>query len=563
MDTNLQTLNIKKDKKVILYENFDLDIIKADKNEKSIDYILNYVGKQIDEYLNSTEAHERKSKGQFFTQKEVALFMVNEFDINKQTIKLLDPGAGIGMLSAAFCCRILESQKPVSISIDAYENDIKIIPYLKKVFVRCKVILKEHGHKFNYNIIEKNFILNNPNYLNKETLFPLNEPLTFYDYIISNPPYYKLNIDSPQSILMKEYVSGQPNIYTFFMALSLEMLLPKGEMVFIIPRCFCSGLYFKKFREWLLNNGIIKSIHMFESRSDVFSKNEVLQENVIIKIIPENNGSKRDYVIISTSNDKQFHDLKKMNVSYKDILHRTHSDIFIKVPTNKTDIMVQHIINSWTHSLKDFNMKVSTGPIVSFRAVSHLSQEFIEEKTTAPLLWMHNIQDMDVIWPLKRKNKEGAIKINEMTIPILVPVKNYVLIKRFTSKEQKRRLYAGVFLKSNFNFERIGIENHLNYIRKAKGILSDEETYGLAGIFNTSLIDRFFRMMNGNTQVNATDIMNLPLPSLDKIEEIGGLIKKSKPSIGLELDKIVLKVLEIDNKFIGLLKGGCKNNEEN
>lgn len=556
MDTlaSLQLVRNGKDK--ILASNEMSSFVIPERLKRAVRFdksLVNYVEKVTDEYIRSSNLLERKSKGQFFTPKEVALFMANMFVINKPHISLLDPGAGIGMLSAAFCSRILDSDKSYSFSIDAFENDPILIPYLKKVLEKCKSELEEKGHAFTYKIVEKDFILDNPNYINKGTLFETKDAWCFYDYIISNPPYYKLNKDAFQSRLMKEFVSGQPNIYTFFMALSLEMLKPTGQMVFITPRSFCSGLYFKRFRKWLLRHGTINKIHMFESRKDVFDKDGVLQENVIIGLTPMGNADAKRHVEITTSKDKAFCDLQKINVDYEDILHRKNGDTFIKIPSRAADIKTQHIISSWKYTLKDLGIKASTGPVVSFRAKKHLSYEFRDIKTTAPLLWMHNIQGIDVIWPLQNKKKEQAIKLDEKTKPLLVPVDNYVLVKRFSSKEQKRRLYAGVFLKSEFDFEKVGIENHINYIHKSNDILSDEEAYGIAGILNTSIIDGFFRMMNGNTQVNAVDIMNLPLPSIEDIRRIGKEIKKNKPSIGFELDITVSDILGIEREFVEML----------
>lgn len=539
-----------------------LDVISKELRtlERSKHSLIDYAEQLAEEYICNSNSNYRKTKGQFFTPNGVSLFMADMFDINKTSFNILDPGAGIGMLSAAFCERILNSTKKISLSIDTYENDSELTPYLRKMLEKSKSVLEEKGHIVTYKIIEKDFILDNPNYLNKNTLFETKDSMVFYDYIISNPPYYKLNKKSVQSKIMKEFVSGQPNIYAFFMALSLEMLKPHGQMVFITPRSFCSGLYFKRFRKWFLQHCEVNNIHMFESRSDVFNKNEVLQENIIIKVMPKCDTGVKGQIAITTSKDRLFSDLQKMNIDYQDIIHQKNGDVFIKIPTTKTDIKVQHIINSWKYTLKDFGIKVSTGPVVSFRAKKFLSPEFKDRKTTAPLLWMHNIKSMDVVWPLQKNKKETSIRIEEKTKPLLVPVRNYVLVKRFSSKEQKRRLYAGVLLELGFNFDKVGIENHLNYIYRLRDTFSNDEAYGITGILNTSIMDIFFRMVNGNTQVNAVDIRNLPFPSLENIVEIGKLIRKIKPSIGLELDRLIIDVLGISHSIIEHLKGGYNNN---
>lgn len=525
--------------------------------------LTDYAEQLAETYTQKSDLKEKKPKGQFFTQREIGLFMAGLFNINKSSFAVLDPGAGIGMLSAAFCERLLNSHKTYNISLDAYETDAKLIPYLEKTLGKCKSVLEENGHVFTYKIIEKDFISQNPNYLNKKTLFGIESQPIYYDFIISNPPYYKLNKNSSQAQIMSEFVSGQPNIYSFFMALSLEMLKDDGQMVFITPRSFCSGLYFKRFRKWLLDHGNINNIHVFESRKDVFTKEKILQENVIMRLTPKKNEKEQRYTLITKSKNSLFNDINELKIDYDDIFHRKNGDIFIKVPSSRIDIKVQRIINLWKYTLKDLCLKVSTGPVVSFRALKFLSPEFKDNKSMVPLLWMHNIKEMDVVWPIPNFKKEAAIKVNEESKVLLVPTNNYVLVKRFSSKEQKKRVHAGVLLKSKMKFERLGIENHLNYIYKYNGLLSVEEVYGVAAVLDTSIMDLFFRMLNGSTQVNAVDIENLPFPSLDDIQSIGKAVIKLKPAIGQELDKLVIDILGINPQILLDLKEVYNKNGKN
>ena len=524
--------------------------------------LTNYAELLSEEATQNSDLDERKRRGQFFTSKQISIFMAGMFDIRKASFSLLDPGAGIGILSAAFCECLLNLEKPRALSLDAYETDIKLIPYLNKVLRKCKLMLTAHGHTFIYNVINKDFILENPNYLNKKTLFGTPDQPVYYDYVISNPPYYKLNKNSPQSRIVNDLVSRQPNIYSFFMALSLEMLKKDGQMVFITPRSFCSGLYFKRFRKWLINRANINNMHIFESRSNVFKREDVLQENIIIRLTPKKESRKHASVVITKSKDSSFLDFSQLRIDYEDIFHRENGDVFIKVPSSQLDINIQHVVISWKHTLKSFGLKVSTGPVVSFRATKYLSAELKNNKPASPLLWMHNIQGMDVIWPVYKNKKEPVIIVSEGSQTLLLPTRNYVLVKRFSSKEQKKRMHAGVLLKSKLKFEQVGIENHLNYIYKFKGSLSTEEAYGIAGLLNASIIDVFFRMLNGSTQVNAVDIENLPLPSFEKIQEIGKAILDSKPSIGPALDALVVKILKIDSKILNDLREGYSENKK-
>ncbi len=238
--------------------------------------LAQYAESLSDLFARKYDANARKLKGQFFTPKQVSTYMASLFEIHHDTIRLLDPGAGTGILTAAFCERLLYNNRIVQLTVDAYENDPALLPLLGKTLETCKFELEGKGHTVDYHIYKQDFILSNERYFKKPDLFSARAEDTFYDFVISNPPYYKLNKESPQSTVMMELVSGQPNIYALFMALSARMVKSEGEMVFITPRSFCSGLYYKRFREWFLNNVQITNIHIFESRKEVFDKDEVL-----------------------------------------------------------------------------------------------------------------------------------------------------------------------------------------------------------------------------------------------------------------------------------------------
>jgi hypothetical protein len=65
----------------------------------------------------------------------------------------------------------------------------------------------------------------------------------------------------------------------------------------------------------------------------------------------------------------------------------------------------------------------------------------------------------------------------------------------------------------------------VNYIYRPKGKLSKKLALGLSTFLNSSLLDRYFRISNGNTQVGATEIRAMPLPSREVIEEVGDGVK--------------------------------------
>lgn len=513
--------------------------------------LVNYANSLTETYCNENKISQRKKKGQIFTPPKIAHFMANLFSFHKNEFSILDPGAGTGILIAAICDRIIQKKMAgLKITIDVYENDTNVLPYLEMTLKECIRQLNTYHCSIQFRILNEDFILHHAKEeRSKEYLVNSLDLQKRYDLIISNPPYYKLNKDSPESLALSQFVYGQPNIYAFFMLLSGMLMTQDGQMVFITPRSFCSGLYYSRIRKWFVNNIWIDRLHLFEIRKDVFVNDKVLQENLIFHAF--NTKMKiSDSTCISISYNRQFTQYQEFLVPSKDVEFCKGDDCFIRIPISENDLKIIEIIDAWPHTLNDLGFEISTGPVVDFRGVKHL-RNFIENKRCVPLLWMHNIQGINVIWSVEKNGKPQAIEVNPESKNVVLPLRNYVVLKRFTSKEQKKRIHAAVLRAEDFsNFDFIGIENHLNYIHKKKKVLSLDEAYGLAALLNTPIVDQYFRTLNGNTQVNATDIRSLPLPDYDKIIEIGKLARKKYHAAEFDCDEAISKVLMIEKNFI-------------
>jgi len=517
---------------------------------KTKENFLDYCQRITNTYIENVNSTVLKSKGQFFTHKELAEFMSDLFTIDqeKKQVNILDPGAGTGILSSALSLNLLESSiNELSIEIDAFENDKNIIQFLNQVFKELQKEFEKENSELVYNIIEKDFITDKAESFNGYNKNIVSHDHQKYDYIIANPPYYKINKDSVQSKAMKDLIYGQPNIYALFIALSTCLLKQNGEEVFITPRSFCSGSYYKKFREWFLRNINLTHIHNFRSRKNVFESQSVLQENIIFKASKESNAKK---ITISLTDGMNFENMIEFKARKSRIIFKNNGETFIRVPSSPRVLKLLSNIDDLKNKLANLDLDISTGPVVPFRSRKYLKSDY-GKKNTVPLLWMHNVKDFKTVWPLKKNEKEIAIELSNKSKSILLPVKNYVLVKRFTSKEQKRRLYAGVLDKSEYeDHDYIGIENHLNYIHRPGGEMSLHECYGIAGLLNSSIIDDFFRSLSGHTQVNATEIKSLPLPTLKKIKKIGEKICSQDLNMGSKLDEIVARRLNIEDELI-------------
>src|SRR2546425_5860196 len=154
---------------------------------------------------------------------------------------------------------------------------------------------------------------------------------------------------------------------------------------------------------------------------------------------------------------------------------------------------------------------------------------------------MQNIGAMKVEWPLLSKNKRQYIAVSEASLPLLLPNKSYAILRRFSAKEAQRRIVAAPYLAGQIPSPFLGFENHLNFVHRPNGTLSSEEAFGLAALFNSALLDVYFRSLNGNTQVGAGEVRAMQLPPLASIVALGRLVM-SGPS-GDDLDAAVEQIL--------------------
>lgn len=242
--------------------------------------MVDYVVQTTSEYLEHMPKSQRKSYGQFFTSKETAIFMASLFKVsNAQTkIRVLDPGAGSGILSVALLERLEDIHSVERIELFCYENDPNVVGLLQ---MNLAWACKQSSKEIEYHIITENYILSQM--LEYNELLGANPTPLKFDVVIGNPPYMKIAKDAPEATAMPDVCYGAPNLYFLFASMSAFNLRDNGEMVYIIPRSWTSGAYFKQFRKKFLSECAIEHIHLFVSRDKVFEKESVLQETIIIK----------------------------------------------------------------------------------------------------------------------------------------------------------------------------------------------------------------------------------------------------------------------------------------
>ena len=478
---------------------------------------MNLVIDQVRREASSLLDSQRRSDlGQYMTPSPIAAFMASLFTYKSQA-RLLDAGAGVGSLTSAFLDKAL--QEGTVVDAEVWEIDNTLGGYLKNTLDEYV----QHGQgKIKACIHATDFI-------DDATLSIQFDNDNRYTHAILNPPYKKICTNSKHRKLLRTVGIETVNLYTAFVALTVLLMEKGGEIVAIVPRSFCNGSYYRPFRNLILRTCCIRQLHLFESRNQAFQDDEVLQENVIIHLTK---GEPQGSVVISTSHDAKFLGLHQTTFDAAAIVKPNDPEQFIHIPTATVQINAPSLC---THTLRDLGLEVCTGPVVDFR----LKEYWLDEPAdgAAPLLYPHHFTDGFLCWP-KLHKKPNALQLASNVSKWLMPRGHYVLIKRFTAKEERRRLVAYHLPYEALDAAYIGFENHWNVFHIEKRGMDEDIAKGLATFLNSTVLDEHFRVFSGHTQVNATDLRNMRYPSREQLRKLGQRAK-NQPNDQASIDQLL------------------------
>ena len=452
--------------------------------------------------------------GQFFTPAVIASRLAGLLKIQTAEVRLLDAGAGVGMLSAAAVEALVRRVKPPkSIRVSAYEIDETLHNGLSDTLKVCARVCLAAGIMFDYEITGTDFLVDAVN----SSVGGLFGERKDYTCALLNPPYKKISRTSRERRLLEQAGVETGNLYAGFLALATKLLAPGGELVSITPRSFCNGPYFKAFRKLFLREMAISDLQVFEARGNNFD--EVLQENLIMRAVRSETRFRTVTVLSLASPDDELPAVQRL--AYEDVVRPGDPEAFVHVVTDGVKKQISAAMGRFGHSLESLGLGVSTGKVVDFRAKNELRQE--PEPGSVPLLYPHNLRRGFVAWPVAKNGKPQALAVTDKTKRQVLPSETYVLVKRFSAKEESRRVVAAVCDPARLDADGVGIENHLNYFHANGHGLPGPLAKGLAVFLNSSILDAYFRQFNGHTQVNATDLRNLSYPSREELEVLGAL----------------------------------------
>jgi adenine-specific DNA-methyltransferase len=434
----------------------------------------------------------KRELGQFFTPPPLADFIASFFHRPLQHWRVIDAGAGGGALTLALVRRIVAQQpRPLSFHVTAYEMDTAAVALLRSTLTDCAELCADHHIAFTSEVRAEDFISHTTAALEQSLFAPA---LRTFNAAIVNPPYRKLALDSSTYRQLATVGIEVTNLYSGFLALLARLLEADAELVAIVPRSFCNGPYFLSFRRDFLARMALRRLHVFESRNTAFAAEAVLQENIILRA--ERTSQSPHTVEISSSRGDP-------------------------ADSSDSEHAAVAVLASVTGTLADLGLKVSTGKVVDFRARAHLRAD--PEQAAYPLLYPCHFEAGALVWPKLGGKKPNALAVPADRTDLLIPAATYVVVRRFSSKEEPKRIVASLIDPARLPVGTawIGLENHLNYFHAAGQGLDASLGRGLLAYLNWSVIDSYFRHFNGHTQVNATDLRSLPYPPADVLIALG------------------------------------------
>ena len=485
----------------------------------------------------AADAKRRAKLGQFFTPARVAAFMASMLRVPDppEELRILDPGGGSGVLTAAAVaelCARPENKRPSALHATVWEIDELLSGDVARTFEHCLSVCRSVGIAFTGELRQENFILTAPDLVGDRGLFDPEE-LSPFHVAIMNPPYRKLRSDSLERRRLSGVRIETSNLYSAFIWLALELLERDGELVAITPRSFMNGSYFRPFRKALAHDFGFRRIHVYDARDAAFSGDDVLQENVIFHGV---RGGTRESIKITTSVGPADRGFVERMTEPTDFMHPGDDEFVMHMVSDEIEARISQWMRALPSTLAELNVTVSTGRVVGFRFKEHLRTE--TRPGDSPLILPRHFVDGFVSWPNNSGRKPNGLSVNGSNAELLLPGGWYVLTKRFSAKEERRRVVAALYDPARVVADTVAFDNKLNVLHHNNSGLPENLAKGLAVFLNCTAVDAYFRQFSGHTQVNAGDLRMLRYPDTESLKRLGSRIDGSMPPQD-EIDRLV------------------------
>ena len=473
--------------------------------------MLNMAVRNTKKLIREKSREENIRIGRFFTKKGTAALMsVMCRASSGDTVSILDPGAGTGILSAALIERLcLSATPPKTVELVCFENDAMMLPMLEYNLSRLRRRARhDFGVKLLFKIRTENFILSAADELGGT-----------FDYVITNPPSLLLAKDSPEISALSSLCAGATDIAFLFAAMGMKMLKDGGEMAALLPTAYAHGVYLDRLRLYMMGEGHVARLHLFAAKGKN-EKPDSVKDDMIVKFVKAPVSEGATLSISSSYSDGDGGDILPLPpFPYERIVNPKNGTLLLLKSKEDAELLAK--IESLPETMLSLGLRMHTGLTLESRYPDALRSE--AKDGALPLIHPKSIRDGLIHLPTE--------KYIVPVIPSLAQKnKNMLFIKRIPAKTDKRHLLCGAYLASQLpHYEKISTHNKLNYIDYADDREMDPAMlFGLYGVLTSDLYERYCTILSKAPQINATDYGNLPLPDVKTLREIGNQLLLSR-----------------------------------
>ena len=212
---------------------------------------------------------ETKTEGQVFTPTDIVTMILDSVRYTGKsalTKTIMEPSFGKGAFLIEIVSRIIHEGRAEGKSA----NEIKeIIEKCVYGIEKDEDLYREAIQKLNELLMAYDISLPSwSNLINGDTLLVYDNYIGKMDICIGNPPYVRIhNIEKQYRDVVKNFTfaDGTTDLYIIFYEIGIQMLKEEsGRLAYITPNSFLRNTSQKKFRNYLVNEGLLDAIYDFK-----------------------------------------------------------------------------------------------------------------------------------------------------------------------------------------------------------------------------------------------------------------------------------------------------------
>ncbi len=446
-------------------------------------------------------ASDKIRLGRYFTGADTAATMAASLCIpEKETVRVLDPGAGTGILSAAIIEEICQAGGVFRIELTAYENDPRFLPMLRDNLERIrKKCRHDYGVRLAADVREADFFT-----VGRGTEEPAAEGEESYDLILAAPPTGRPAPGSLAEETMNRLCPRGTDVSFIFAECAAALLAPGGQMSVRLPASFANGAHAAPVRRRLFG---FAPLIFLSLAADADGK---MKKDLFCSV---RRGELPEEVEVRAIRGNRIEDLPP--IPYHVAVYSEECKVLL--PKKLSDLRLIRAMQALPCRFSDFGLVVRNGLTIETRYPECLRSSRVDG--AIPLLHPAGLRGAEVLFPAPGREKPYIVP----RIPSLAqPNRTMLLVKRVPVRSDGRRLVVGVYYSGQLPHDRqISTANKFLCIEAESGEMDAAFATGLAAVLSSSYYERYCALTDTIRRVNVSSLQLLPLPDRKTLASIG------------------------------------------